>query len=444
MEAEINSKQSSGLADDDRLEITRREEPDSVAAISHAAVPPPFAAVQDGGALRQARESADHPLRVTIVQPALPKYRIPVFRELALRPGLDVRVLYGARPDVPNASPEGFAATPVGRRDVKIAGQLVTFQGAEWSASSRSRSDVVVLRWSPQSVALLPALLRARASGVATVLWGHGYSKDERGWRRAARNWLARQASALVFYDPSTRDAFLRDGWNAERMFVALNSLDNTDIDQARMWWIDRPHELAQFRLANGLGSGPVLLFVSRLAPANRVDLLIRATADLAREFPGVKTVIIGNGAAEKARLQSLAAQVGVAGSVVFHDGVYDEMRLAPWFLSADAFCYPANVGLSLIHALWYGLPVVTTDNRAVQNPEVVAFEPGVNGLQYEHESAASMAAALRRIVSDSDLRRSMSEAARQTVVGRFTIKNMVDGLEAAIRYASGNPSLRN
>jgi glycosyltransferase involved in cell wall biosynthesis len=93
-------------------------------------------------------------------------------------------------------------------------------------------------------------------------------------------------------------------------------------------------------------------------------------------------------------------------------------------------------VGLSLIHALWYGLPVVTSDNLAAQNPEVVALENNVNGLLYEHGNVKSLTAALRNILMDETKRSAMSEAARRSVENKFTISKMVDGLEDAIRYA--------
>jgi glycosyltransferase involved in cell wall biosynthesis len=292
------------------------------------------------------------------------------------------------------------------------------------------------MRWSPRSLAQFPALMRARAEGVATVLWGHGYSKRERTWWRALRKWLGRQASAVLFYEPQTRDVYVREGWKSDRLFVAINSLDHTEIDQARIWWQEHPQELAAFRREHGLEDGPVILFVSRLQPANRVDLLIEAAAQLRTEIPGVKTVIVGSGAAEKTRLQAIAAREGVADRVVFVDGVYDEMKLAPWFLSAKVFCYPANIGLSLIHAMWYGLPVITSDKREAQNPEIVALQHGINGLMYRDGSKDALVDALRIILTKDALQSAMAQAARSTVEEGFTISRMVDGMEAAIRYA--------
>jgi glycosyltransferase involved in cell wall biosynthesis len=375
-------------------------------------------------------------IRVTIVQPSLAKYRIPVFRELASRRGIQLRVEYAALTGIPNVEADGFVAVPTGLRRLNVAGQGAMFQPAHWTSASRRHTDVLVMQWSPRMLSVLPGLLRARVSGVATVLWGHGYSKSERWWWASARNWLGRRANAVVFYEPRTRDEYIRRGWDPRKLFVALNSIDHAEIDEARRWWQARPDELAEFRRENDLDRGPVILFVSRHHAANRVDLLIQATAELSREIPGLKTVIIGNGQEEKDRLQSLACEMGTADSVVFLDGIYEEQRLAPWFLAADVFCYPSNMGLSLIHAFWYGLPVVTGDNMTLHGPEVVALEHGVNGLACEHGSAPALTSALRRVVTDKALGAEMSRAARNTVESKFTVERMADGLEAAIRYA--------
>jgi glycosyltransferase involved in cell wall biosynthesis len=375
-------------------------------------------------------------IRVTIVQPALAKYRIPVFRELARRPGIKLRVVYGSVQGLDNVDAEGFEAVPTSRWQPSLFGQGLVFNRADWTYATRRYSDVIIFQWTPRSLSLVPAMLRARFGRVPRILWGHGYAKDEHERRRGARRRLTRFASALVFYEPTTREAYVADGWDPAKAFVALNSLDNAPMDEARRCWLERPDQLDKFRQEHKIQDGPVILFVSRLQPDNRVDLLVRATAALAPEIPGLKTVIIGNGSAEKDRLEALVRETGTADNVIFQNGIYDELKLAPWFLSASVFCYPANVGLSLIHALWYGVPVVTSGNLAAQNPEVVALENGVNGMAFEHGNLESLTSALRNILTNDKLRTAMSAAARRTVEDKFTVTRMVDGLEAAIRYA--------
>jgi glycosyltransferase involved in cell wall biosynthesis len=384
----------------------------------------------------QVRATARRPIRVTIVQPALAKYRIPVFRELARRPGIDLRVVFGSVKGLDNVDAEGFNAIPSHRRRIGIGGFGMNYNLADWTFASRQYSDVIILQWTPRSLSVVPALLRAKAAGLPRILWGHGYAKDERGRRSGARKALARLATAIVFYEPTTREAFIKSGWNPDKLFVALNSLDHAEMDEARQAWIERPDELDKFRREHRIDGGPVIFFVSRLHSDNRVDFLIQATAVLARELPNHKTVIIGNGEEERARLGALAREAGIADNVIFENGIYDELKLAPWMLSASVFCYPANVGLSLIHALWYGLPIVTSDHLAIQNPEVVALENGVNGLTYKHNDVNSLVEALRKVLTNDELRTTMSRAARHSVESKHTIPRMVDGLEAAIRYA--------
>ena len=125
------------------------------------------------------------------------------------------------------------------------------------------------------------------------------------------------------------------------------------------------------------------MLYVSRLDPDNRLDLAIQAVHQLQAEFPTLQFVAIGKGDAERQRLEKLVAHLDLAHQVRFLGPIYDELELAPWFLTADLFCYPQNIGLSLLHAFGYGLPVITSDHVESQNPEIEALRHGENGMLY-------------------------------------------------------------
>ena len=375
-------------------------------------------------------------IRVLVEQPSLAKYRLPVFQELARRPGLDFTLCYSQAPTLPNVEPDGFNARFVPSWRGTVAGRRIIWNGSCWANARRGAADVLILNWNLNHLNLVPALLRARANGVGTILWGHGYSKAEAQWRRLGRHGAARLANALLFYNFSTARQFMEQGWPKERIYVALNALDQRPIQAARRAWMAEPGRLAAFRKEQGIGEGPVLLYVSRIKPENRLDLLIRATALLRKRHPLLQTVVVGTGA-ELDELKTLAAREGAGEAVRFLGAVYDEMALAPWFLSADAFCYPANIGLSLLHAFGYGLPVITTDRNELQNPEIEALEPGRNGLVYKHDDLEALASTLERVIVDRPLRESLAAEALVTATQRFNLRTMVDGIEQAIRYAA-------
>jgi glycosyltransferase involved in cell wall biosynthesis len=248
---------------------------------------------------------------------------------------------------------------------------------------------------------------------------------------------VARLATALVFYNRATAAAYVREGWDARRVFVALNALDQAPIRAAREDWLSRPDDLAAFRRAHRLDDGgPTALFVSRLDADNRVDLLLQAAARLRARHPRLNVVIVGKGP-DQPNLERLAADLGLADRAHFTGAIYDEARLAPWFLSADVFCYPTNIGLSILHAFGYGLPVVTDAATAAQNPEIEALRDGENGLLYPHGDAGGLAAALDGLFSDRERARRMGREALRTAAEEFTLGRMVDGFEAAARYCA-------
>lgn len=374
-------------------------------------------------------------IRFVVEQPSLAKYRLPVFRELALRPGIDLTLLYGEAPGIPNVQPEGFRAQFVPMSHREIAGQVIRWHRAQWQAAGRKDADVLLFSWNVRYLSLIPSLLRARWNGKPVILWGHGYSKREHGLRRAIRELVARLATAVLLYDRVTAERLVQSGMPRERVFVAANAIDQTAIAEARQAWLADPRRLERFQVEHDLRDRQVLLFVSRFDPLNRVGLLIEATAQLRARFPRLVTILIGSGGEEQTRLQNLVKERQLADQVRFLGSIYDEMSLAPWFLSADVFVYPANIGLSILHAFGYSVPVVTCDAVERQNPEIVALAHETNGLLYKDGSLADLVSAIARLLDDHELRARMNAAALKTAHQEFTVPRMVDGFVAAVKY---------
>jgi len=385
---------------------------------------------------------ADRPIRLVIQQPALPKYRVPVFRELARRPGIDLTLYFGDVPGLSNVEPDGFRAIHVPIKRRRIGTRLSMWHAPQWENATRDLADVLCLSWDLHYGTLVPSLLRAKMNGVPTILWGHGYSKHESLWRRYLRNKVGSLATALLFYNHTAARAAIAGGVDPLRVFVALNSLDQTPIPAARQSWLARPDDLANFQTTNGLTPGRVLLFVSRLEADNRVDLLLTATAVLAKQFPDLRTVIIGRGP-DEARLREMVLQLGIADHVIMPGPIYDEDKIAPWFLSASIFCYPANIGLSLLHAFGYGLPAVTSDKTESQNPEIEALRPGENGEVYRDGDANDLARVLSNLLAERTRLSRMSKMATEVVRDVHSLMRMVDGYETAIRYCVGSADAR-
>ncbi len=381
-------------------------------------------------------------LRVNLVYQALPEYRVPVWRALAQRPGIDLTVYHGSTPGLPSVKAEGFRAVPIA--DLSPAPLRVMIYPTLLGLASRSKSDVLVAPWTLRSAMLTPALIRARLTGVGTVLWGHGYSKQEHPRKLRWRERQGQRADALVFYDDGTADGFRRRHPRYDGAFVAGNTIDLDAVEDARARHAAAGASAAATWQDLGLGErkgeqpGPIALHVSRLSDDNGVELLIEATA----RVRGMASVIVGAGSREP-QLRAFAEIAGVRDRVHFVGDRYGEDDLAPLFDVADFFVYPKNVGLSLIHALAYGVPVLTGDDLASHNPEVHALEDGVNGALFRHGDAGALAEKIQTLFDAPDALADMARAAREGVHRDFPMDRMVDGLEQAIRFAADRQAAR-
>lgn len=369
-------------------------------------------------------------LRVVIQQPALPAYRIPVFRELSARMGRPVEIVCKHDPALPLAEPDGFVLEPSTLRLLRAGGRTLKWDDGQWLGAASGRADALVLAWDLHYLSLLPSLLRARSNRIGTVAWGHGYSKTEQAAIRFARDEVTRFADAVLFYDSVSADAFRKRTGRSDGVFVAANALDQRPICDSVSYWNAHPEEAHGVLSRDGVGARPYVLFVSRLLPENRLDVLVDAIA----RVTGLDLVVVGTGPDEE-NLRSRALERGVDSRVHFLGARYQERELGPWFLGALALCYPSNLGLSLHHAFGYGLPVLAGDDLRAHNPEVHALRDGHNGVLFKHNDPTQLAQCLRRLIQEPSWRAKLSDAARETAQ-EFTLQRMIDGFEAAVRYA--------
>ncbi|MCD8208612.1 MAG: glycosyltransferase family 4 protein, partial [Bacteroidales bacterium] len=79
-------------------------------------------------------------------------------------------------------------------------------------------------------------------------------------------------------------------------------------------------------------------------------------------------------------KLEALAGNL----PVWFYGECYDEKKLAELFYNADLCVSPGNVGLVAIHAMQYGLPVVSHDNFETQMPEYETIVEGKTGALFK------------------------------------------------------------
>lgn len=155
----------------------------------------------------------------------------------------------------------------------------------------------------------------------------------------------------------------------------------------------------------------PRILFMGRLGPQKRVDVLLEAFAELRRrrtDSTGLELIVAGDGPLE-AELRQRARALGVEEHTRFPGRVPDVVGL---LRDASVFVLPSvaeGASNALLEAMATGVPVVAT--RLPSNEELAT--DGEHALLVPPGDSAALAAAIERLLDDATLRRGLVEAAR-------------------------------
>lgn len=173
------------------------------------------------------------------------------------------------------------------------------------------------------------------------------------------------------------------------------------------------------------LPPGRRLLFVGRLEPRKGFPLAVRAFATLARDFPDLRLIVIGEGA-DRIAVQELAPDVRERVHML---GRVTDEALPTYYRAADIFISPAtgqeSFGIVLVEAMAAGLPIVASDIAGYRE----VTRDGVEGLLVAPADPAALAAGVRTLLERPDLARALG--ARAVLRSRdFAWDNIIDQLE--------------
>jgi glycosyltransferase involved in cell wall biosynthesis len=172
-------------------------------------------------------------------------------------------------------------------------------------------------------------------------------------------------------------------------------------------------------------GYGDYVLFVSRLTPLKRADLVLRALASA--DARGVRAVVAGEGE-ERDSLVRLARDLGVADRVTFTGTLTDD-RLLEHLARCRAVCFPPldeDYGFVTAEAFASSKAVITCTDSG--GPAELVQE-GVNGL-VTAPTPEALGAALARVTGDRALAEAMGANAL-TSAGRMKWADAVAALTA-------------
>ena len=266
-------------------------------------------------------------------------------------------------------------------------------------------------------VALLARLMRKK-----TVCWTHGWYGRETGIKKRISKWFYSLFNDILTYNDYARRLLIEGGIKEGKIRVIGNSLDSAKHRAMRERL--RKTDIYAARFGN---EAPVLIYCGRIQQRKRLDLLVDAVARLKKDNVMANLVFVGKDS-ENVGLDKLAAEAGIADRVWLYGPCYDEERLGELFYNAALCVSPGNVGLTAIHSLSFGCPVVTHDNLPWQMPEFECIKPGVTGDFFRQDDAADLARVIHSWLNRTTARReTTTRAAFAEIDARWNVPHQIE-----------------
>jgi glycosyltransferase involved in cell wall biosynthesis len=173
----------------------------------------------------------------------------------------------------------------------------------------------------------------------------------------------------------------------------------------------------------------PLLGSVGVLSPDKGHEFLIRALAELRKEYRGCRLLLAGDGPS-RSTLEALAQELGVIDAVIFAGFVTDIESVYP---ALDVFLFPSSfegLGTSLLAAMSYEVPAIAF--RCCAFGEIIENEK--SGLLVEPGNVSEIVKAVSRLLQDKPFARAIGAAGRERIKEIFSSDHMAEEMKNVYR----------
>lgn len=196
----------------------------------------------------------------------------------------------------------------------------------------------------------------------------------------------------------------------------------------------------------------PIVLFPCRIHPQKRPFMMLEIARGVRERCPEAAFVVVGDGPQLEEMKQRAAAE-GLSGTVYFA-GRCEKMRECYRDSAVTLICsLKEGLSLTAYESCAMGVPVVSGDvggQKDLIDSEVGALVPlrqsesaALDARQFDENEVAQFVDELVRILSSSELRRTLGRNARRRIEAGFSLKTMVQKLDEELSFLCTNLEAR-
>ena len=347
-------------------------------------------------------------MKIAICYHYLALYRLPIFHQLVNSDVARYEIFSGTTSDddLQKIDPR-LSTVPLSQGGLRWAflrnhwlmKKRFLWQSGLFKVVMDSSFDAYIFLGSPYHISTWACTLIANFRGKKTFFWMHGVNSTKPSFKDKMNIFLFYRLPHGFFLYGNRAKLIMSQfsHLSKKQTYVIFNSLDYDQSKRARQ---DLSIEdFLRFRVNHFEKTHlPIVIAIGRVNKIKRLDLLLEVNSIHKTETgqPLFNFLVVGDGS-ELDHLKRFSGVLGLDTYTKFFGACYDEEINGKLIMHSDLCVVPGEIGLTSIHSLSFGTPVISHNNLNIQAPEVESIIPGKTGDFYEFANIKD----LRRSISD-------------------------------------------
>lgn len=332
-----------------------------------------------------------------------------------------------------------WKTSPLKQMDYSVLGgfrgsgrRINLFKGFFWQTNTLNLIfkpyRLYILAGDPFSVSTWLILLFAKFFGKKTFLWSHGWYGRENKIKEVVKKGFFKLSTKVLLYGDYARNLMIDEGFTPEKLVCIYNSLDYEEQIKIR-----RSLRVSTIFTDHFNNDYPVLIYVGRIQKVKKIEMIFDALKLLNLEDYYCNLVIVGNDA-DGLNLKEIANNIMLSKQVWMFGACFSEEILGELIYNSCVCVSPGNIGLTAMHSLVYGTPVITQDNFKFQGPEFEAVIEGLTGSFFKEDSISDLCAKIKLWVGRNVWEReNIRQNCYNVISDRYNPKVQIDVLKKVV-----------
>ncbi len=265
-----------------------------------------------------------------------------------------------------------------------------------------TKFDCIIFLGNTYHISTWIALVICKFKKTTTGQWTHGLLGKESYFLKKTRLFFYNLSDIVFLYgDKAKKEIYKYKPSLAAKSVVIYNSEDYSSIVKYKSLSVNERNEY--FKKLVNVESDFYIVSIGRLTPDKKIHLLIEALHILKCDFnASFHCVIVGDGETNS-ELKRLTTNLELEKHITFTGALYG-LEAASVLCNSSLCVVPGNIGLSAMHAMASGCPVVSHNNFDIQMPEHEAIIEGLTGSFFQENDANDLACKISFWISNKHL----------------------------------------